>query len=227
MKRNAIVILVLLLFVIVPAIAVPSTPTVSAIGNNNVTFASTGGSTTCWFRWGVNSVSPEWITANQTCSGAFTATQYGSPYYPSVGYYVVACDVTGCSASAPFTSLPTTPLPQTTFGAAYDNITQNGFNIMFIITAIPQPYFWGFPQVSYQWALTVLCGLLFSIYILGLWLRQRKSGLALLVALMVLPFFVLASAGLNWGIPGVLIILGQLLCSAILAGMILTLFKKG
>ena len=41
------------------------------------------------------------------------------------------------------------------------------------------------------------------------------------------PFFVLASAGFNWGIPGVLVILGQLLCSAILAAMILTLMKKG
>ena len=227
MRTNWALALVMLLVIIPTALAVPTAPSVTQIGSNNATFSSTGGSTTCWFRWGVNSVTPEWVTSNQTCSGAFSAVQYGSPYYPSVVYNVVACDVTGCSASTQFTSIATTPLPQTTYGVAYDNITQNGFNILFIITAIPQPYFWAFPTVSYQWALTVFCGLLFSIYILGLWLRQRKSGLALLVALMVMPFFVLASAGFNWGIPGVLVILGQLLCSAILAAMILTLMKKG
>jgi hypothetical protein len=228
MRFNWALALVILLVIIPAALAVPSTPTITLIGSNNFTAASTGGSGTCWFRWGVNPVTPEWTTPNQTlCSGAFSALQYGSPYYPNIAYNVKACDDSGCSAAATFVSASTTPLPQTTYGVAYDNITQNGFNVMFIITALPQPYFWAFPTVSYQWALTVFCGLLFAIYILGLWLRQRKSGLALLVALMVMPFFVLASAGFNWGIPGVLLILGELLTSAIIASMILTLMKKG
>lgn len=221
------VLVLALVLVIVPVLAVPATPTVSLIGSNNATFSSTGGSGTCWFRWGVNSVSPEWRTGNQTCSGAFSVVQYGSPYYPSVVYNVKACDDSGCSASAPFTSLATTPLPITTYGTAYDNITQNNFNVIFIIQALPQPYLWEFPVQMWGMALALLAGLLVAFYFIGLWLRQRKVSAPVIIGMMVLAFFLTPQAGFNWGMPPEMAALAQMVCYAALAGMIMSLFKKG
>lgn len=228
MTAKHLLLLALVMMMLVPALAAPNTPTITLVGSNNFTMTSTGGTGNCWFRWGVNSVAgqQEWRTPNQTGS-PYTFTQVGSPYFPSTYYYVVACDSSGCSATQTFTSAVTTPLPITTYGAAYDNITQNNFNLIFVITALPQPYFWGFPQESYSFALTIMVGLLFAFYLLGLWLRQRKTTVALLVALMSMAFFISTTAGFNWGIPKEMIMLGQLLCSAILAGLILALIKKG
>ena len=230
MNARYLILLCAITLLILPALATPTTPTVSLIGSNNATFTSTSGATTCWFRWGVNNVNPEWKTANQTCGSPFSAVQYGSPYYPSVVYYVQACDDSGTCTDptlASFTSAATTPLPQTTYGAAFDNITQSGFNIIFIIQALPTPYLWEFPTTSYALGIALLAGLLISFYFIGLWLRQRKVTGPVLIGMMILAFFLTPQAGFNWGMPPEMAALAQMISYAALAGMIMGLIKKG
>ena len=219
---------ILLIILITGAQAIPAAPTVSQVGSNNVTFSSTGATAPAWFVWGVNQQNPEWLTPNQTPSGgAYTAYVYGSPYLPNINYYVEACDATGCSANAQFTSLQTTPIPQTTFGAAYNNITQNGFNIIFVIQAIPQPYLWEFPVAQWGMALALVVGLIIAFYFLGLFLQQRKITLVMILGMMTLSFFLISSAGFGWGLPPEMVGLGEMLLCACLTGAILSLFKKG
>jgi hypothetical protein len=224
-KQLAVVVLFLILIVTPFVLAAPADPTVSLIGNNNATFTSTG-TGNVWFRWGVNSDSPEWKTPNQTAAGAFSATAAGSPYYPSIGYYVKACDDTGCSNAVSFTSLPTTPLPQTTYGMTYDNITQNGFNVLFIIQGLPSPYFYAFPGLQ-NLAMALIAGLLFGFYILGLWLRQRKTPVVFMIGIIILAFIISPALGFGWGMPQEMIALAQMLAAGVLAGMLMSLFKKG
>ena len=229
MNARYLILLCAITLLILPALATPTTPTVSLIGSNNATFTSTSGATTCWFRWGVNNVNPEWKTANQTCGSPFSAVQYGSPYYPSVVYYVQACDDSGTCTDptlASFTSAATTPLPQTTYGAVYDNITANGFNIIFITQSIATPYFWEFPGlVSY--AMSICASLLLAFYFIGLWLRQRKVSVASLLGMMVLAFFISGSAGFGWGMEAAIIALAQMVLYLALAAVIMGLVKKG
>jgi hypothetical protein len=221
--------LVIILMLVVPALAVPATPTVSNIGNNGATFTSSGATgNVTWFRWGVNQQTPEWSTGNISISGgAFSYTVYGSPYYPSFQYYVVACDTTGCSNAATFTSLPTTPLPQTTYSVAFDNITQSNFNIFFIITAIPQPYLWVLPIGTTAYGVALMAGLMIGFYFIGLWLRQRKVTVALLLGIISLILFGSSITGFGWGMPPEFLALAQMICYAALAGVVVSLFKKG
>jgi hypothetical protein len=227
MNLKLVVGLILVLFLILPVLAAPTTPTVSAIGSNNVTFSSSG-SGTVWFRWGANNQNPEWRTPNQTASGAFSAIVYGSPYYPGVIYYVQACDSTGCTAasSVSFTSAQTTPLPQTTYGVTYDNITQNGFNIIFITQGIATPYFWEFPGLT-AYAMALCASLILAFYFIGLWLRQRKVSVASLLGMMILAFFISGSAGFGWGMEAAVIALAQMVLYLALAAVIMGLIKKG
>jgi hypothetical protein len=160
--------LVLLVMLVLPSLAAPTAPTVSLISGGNATFSSTGASTTCWYEWGANNIQPEWKTSNTTTTGTCTGTQYGSPYYPNQKYNVRACDVTGCSAVTPFTSGAATPIVVPTFGAAFNNITENNYNIITIVSNIPTPLMWEFDPSQTAMMLGVLAALFLMFYFIGL-----------------------------------------------------------
>ena len=220
--------LIILAMLVMPVLAVPTAPSVSAITGGGATFSSTGGSTTCWFRWGAATPTPEWRTANSTCSGGFSGTQQGSPYYPNQQYYAQACDVTGCSSTTPFTSgVPTTVVIPTQLAAPWTNITENNYNIVTVITNIPAPLLWEFQPVEYVIALGLLAALFVMFYFVGLWLRQRRVELPVLLFMILLTFVISPLSGFNWGMPPEFLEVAQMACYVALAGMVVSLFKKG
>jgi uncharacterized membrane protein YfcA len=219
--------LILLVMLAVPVLAVPSTPTVSLISGANATFTSTGASTTCWFQWGVNSVTPEWTTINTTTSGTCTGTQYGSPYFPNQNYNVQCCDVTGCSATTPFTSGAATPIPQTTFGAAWNNITANNYAIPTMITQLPTPLLWEFSPSQTLIGLSIIAAMFLMFYFVGLWLRQRRVELPVLLFMILLTFLISPLSGFGWGMPQEYLEVAQITVYIALTGIVVSLFKKG
>jgi hypothetical protein len=220
-------VLILIMAMVLPAMAVPTVPVVSLISGGNATFASTGGSGTCWFEWGLNQQSPEWITPNQTCSGAFTAKQYGSPYYPSQNYVVQACDDSGCSATTAFTSGTNPPIVVPTLGASWSNITSSNYNVINMITNIPTPLLWEFDPASATMGLALLTGIFIAFFWIGLWVRQRRVDLPVLLFMFLLAFFLTPQAGFNWGLPAEFASLMQLIVYAATTGIVVSFFKKG
>ena len=220
-------ILILMAMVIVPALAVPGTTTITLISGGNATFTATGASTTCWFQWGNDQTQPEWVTINQTTAGTCTATQYGSPYYPNQKYAVQSCDVTGCGTIATFTSGTPVPIPQTTFGAILTNISATNYNIPIMISQLPAPLLWEFDPSQTAMGLALMAGLFIMFYFVGLWLRQRRVELPVLLFMILLAFLLTPQAGFNWGLMPEFAEVAQMSVYVCLTGMVVSLFKKG
>lgn len=226
MKHIAAAILLITIMTGIAAAAVPAVPVISLVGNNNATFTSSGGGT-CWFRWGLNDEIPEWKTPNVSAAGPWTQRVYGSPYLPVRDYYVMACNESGCSVAATFTSTAVTPIPQPTYGRTYDNITESGFDISILLTQSMTPLIWVFPGSLASMGIALVSGLILGFYFLGLWLRQRTSKVAVIIGLIFLGFFIMPNSGMGWGMPAEFVAIAQLLVYAIIAGLIMSLLKKG
>jgi hypothetical protein len=227
MKRLLIV-LVLVALLVFPAMAAPAAPSISNIGANGATFTTGAGGATgfCYFRWGTNPTFPEWATPNVTVSGASSATINGMPYLPVTTYYVTVVDSTGMGPSTTFTSGNTTNVPITSYGSAFDTITAGNFNITEVVTNLPAPLLFSFPGAQSA-GLAIMAGLLMGFYFVGLWLRQRKVGVPVLLFFIAVAFFLTPQAGFNWGMPSEIATLAQWACYVAVTGMILSLIKKG
>jgi len=225
--KTKFLILIVMVMLVMPVLALPTAPSVSSITGGGASFSSTGGSTTCWFRWGGSNQSPEWKTANKTCSGAFSGSQQGSPFYFCQTYYAQACDTTGCSATTKFVSGPsTTVVIPTQLAAPWTNITENNYDIPTIITNIPVPLMWVSPADAVM-LLALDAGLFLMFYFVGLWLRQRRVELPVLLFMILLAFLLTPQVGFHWGLSREFAEVAQMACYVCLAGMVVSLFKKG
>lgn len=224
MKR--LILLLITLAMIGSASAAPGAPVITGITNNGFTATSAGATGELWFMWGGNPTSPGWKTPNTTTDHW---TVKGSPVMPSTVYYIQACDSTGGrSAIVTFTTAAATPITQTTYGDALTNITSNNFDIMNTITNLPTPYLWVVPAgwKSNGMGIALCAGMMFGFYFIGLWMRQRKVTGPMLAGLIVLAFILTPQTGLNFGMPQEIVMIGQMVTYAALAGVILSLFKK-
>jgi hypothetical protein len=220
----------LVLCLIIPVFAVPSTPAVANITAAGFNLSTTGDVTTVWFRWGQSQSYPEYTTPNQTATGNDFALIQGSPYFPRQTYYAQACDVSGCSGlSSPIVAVSPTPIPQSTYGNALTNITQSHFNTPNIITALPQPYMWALPSAwqTNGAGIALIAAMVFSGYFVGIWLRQRKVVIAVMLGMIIMSFLISPLSGLNWGLPAEWIELAEMLLYASMSGMFFSLLKKG
>jgi hypothetical protein len=224
MKR--LIILLIALAMIGSVSAAPGAPVITGITSNGFTATSAGATAPLWFMWGGSSTSPGWKTPNTTTDHWIVK---GSPVMPATVYYIKACDSTGtCSAIVTFTTSSQTPIPVSTLGSTLDNITANNFDMMNTITNLPAPYLWGVPAgwTSNGMGIALCAGLLFGFYFLGLWFRQRRVTGPMLLGLVVLAFIMTPQTGLNFGMPQEIVMIGQMVTYAALAGVILSLFKK-
>ena len=228
MSLKHLFILIALIAIVVPSLALPSTPTVTLISGANVTFSTTGAATYCYFMWGQYQPSPEWITNNNTASGAYTDTVVGSPYWQNTKYYVKACDATGCSATASFTSGALQVVPDTTFGSALQNITANRYSMFSIISNMAAPFLWMWGASAYQvTGLMIVAGIILGSYFVALWISNRGVTIAIMVGIIALRLLILPTQGMYWGLTGEFAIVAEIACYLGIAGMIYALIKQG
>ena len=206
--------------------AVPAAMTVSAVGNNNVTFSATSIATEAWFEYGMTPTTLVVYTPNQTAGGPYTWTEVGSPLSSGEKYYVAACDNTGCSATQTFTLLDATPLPTSTYGKLYTNATRNKFDLLMVIPNIPLAFTWLFPQTSQALALSIVAALvLFSIFF-GLAYRTRYVAIPVVVGLITAPYLLYQNQGVGLGIPVEFQAIAQGITYACVAGILMLILKK-
>jgi hypothetical protein len=203
--------------------ALPTTGAATLVGSNNVTVTSSGAATTCWFEWGMLTDGEEsWSTPNQTpVGGVCTKTIKGSPLVGGSVFYYRVCDVTGCGADATFTTAAVTPIPTTTYGAIFDNLTDNQMDITMVSYQATAPYMWLVPGNA-----VLVWGLLFSFIFMGMWLRGRDVTVPTIVGFLIGSFIFMGNYGLQLGIPGEIAELGQGIMYAAIAGILLSLIKK-
>jgi hypothetical protein len=212
--------------IVIPVGAVPVGTSVSAIGNNNVTFTSNSAEPVAWFEYGMTLTTLVVWTPNVTAGGAYTWTERGSPLGSGETYYVAGCDTTGCDSPVEFTLLDATPLPSTTYGILYTNGTQNKFNILTMIPNIAAPYTWLFPASNSALAITIVSGIVFFAIFFGLAFRTRYAAVPVLVGLIVAPYLLYQNQGLGLGIPPEFQAIAQGLTYACVAGILLLILKK-
>lgn len=208
------------------ASAVPAGTTVSAVGNNNVTFTANSAEPVAWFEYGMTLTTLVVWTPNQTAGGAYTYTEIGSPLASGSTYYVAGCDTTGCDSPVAFTLLDATPLPTTTYGILYTNATESRFNILSMIIHIPAAYTWLFPASNQVLAITIVSGIVFFAIFFGLAFRTRYAAVPVLVGLITAPYLLYQNQGLGLGIPPEFTAIAQGLMYACVAGILLLILKK-
>jgi hypothetical protein len=229
MKFLPVIILLVVLFTIGTASAIPTINAATNIGNNNFTLSATGcAATGCWFEYGIKSDNLlVWSATNAPIAGTVTSTEYGAPIEPSMTYYAKACDSTGCSANTiSFTTTAYTPLPTYTLGYAVSNWTRSKFNILYIPMQLMVPYTWLFPQDMATTAIAIVCGMLFFFIYVGLWLRQRSVVGPVIIGLLTASSLLFSNQGLNLGIPVEFQAVAQALLYASIAGIFLSLLKR-
>jgi len=208
----------LVLFLCSVVSALPTTGASSLISSNNVSLAATGVTAPAWFEYGMTSGSLIWRTPNETATGAYTRRVYGSPLMAGQKFYYRICDSTGCGAESFFTLAVANPQPQTTFGNAYYNITESGFDPAIIALNAMSPYIWPVSSPS------IVYGLVFLFVFAGLWIRGRDVTIPSILGLLV--GFVILNPVYGMGIPAAFSGVSQGIAYASIAGIIMGLFKK-
>ena len=202
--------------------AIPSVPAVSSITSNSAVFTNTGAGSPCWYMWGSQSNGMElWKTGNKTAvGGVCTAQINGSPLNSASIYYVKSYDTTGNSTlDTTFTTLAIVPNTITTYGAIYQNVSETGFNPMFIAANTLAPYYWVSSTV-FIW------GFVFFIIYVGYWIRGRGVLIPVILGFCSGSLFLYSNAGLGLGLPLEFIAIAQGICYASVAGVLLNMIKK-
>lgn len=219
---KVIPVVLLFLIFILPVVAVPTTGVVTDLTPGQVTFHATGGSGEGWFQWGQQSGGHYiWSTLNQSVSGSFTDTQYGSPMLTGKTYYVIACDSTGCGSEVAFTVPAATPIAQTTYGSDLRTVMKGGFNLSQTIPLMVKPYT---NQIGGTYGAAIIWGMLFMFIFTGYWMRTGDITIPMMLALLFGASMIWGSAG--WGMPPLFMDIGIGLCAASLAGMFFSWFTK-
>jgi len=203
--------------------AVPTTGAATMVGSNNATVTMSGATGDCWFIWGqLNNYEETWRTPNGTPNeGACSYRIKGSPLIGNTLFYYAACDSTGCGSELSFLTLEVTPVPTTTYGAIFDNLTENGMDLTLVGWQSTAPYMWLVPDFA-----ALVWGLIFAFIFVGLWLRGRDVTVPTIVGFIVGSFLFSGGYGLNLGIPIEFVGISQGLMYASLAGIILAIIKK-
>lgn len=149
------------------------------------------------------------------------------PFYGNTQFYVKACDLTGCGAEVSFTTIPTTPLPATTYGESFTNITDSGFDISFMPYNAIKPYTWPLPTEPEGIAVTILTGIIITAIFAGMWIRGKNTAIPSFAGALLSALFVYSNSGLQLGIPPEILGIGQGVFAACIAGLIMSIFKKG
>ena len=205
-----------------PASALPTTGAATAVGSNNATLAATGVGSIGWFEYGTMSGDLYWATPNQTVSGGtMTYTVKQSPLTGNTLWFYRACDTTGCGSEGTFFTLAVTPIPTVHLGAFYENVTESGFDIVYMAENLIDPYVWN-PNIP----LTVIFMLCFSPIFIGVWLRSRTVTVVLLLGFITGSFLLYADRGLNLGMPPEIISLAQAMCYVAFAGMVVYILHR-
>lgn len=147
-------------------------------------------------------------------------------YIPKIVSTICALGFVGAvkAQSPPYITItPTpilTPLPTTTFGNAFNNLTQSNFSIIFFPSNALSPY--GFTTMN---NLSVPCFLIFLFIYLGMWLSHSNLRLAAITGLLFSGAFLFAG-GIGVSMPVVLqpLAFGALVAS--ITGIVLSAFKN-
>ena len=225
-KLIALVLLVLLIF---PAMAAPTTGAVTAVGNNNATFQATGvAGTAGWVMWGQYTGKLYLKAGNVTpAGGAISKTVWDFPIMGSTTYYVKACDSTGCGSEVSFTTAAVTPLPTSTLGRPFTNMTETHFDIAFMPYNVAYPYTAPFQPDLESLGFGMLTGLLLFGIFFGLWFRGRNVFIPAMTGLILSGLFMYSDSGFNLGVPPEYLAIAQGAFCACVAGFIMSLIKKG
>ena len=214
---------------ILPVLAVPTTGAVDAIGDNNATFHATGASGNTWFMWGMYSEKLYLKTTNTTPVAGVVATRvWDFPIFSNTQYFVKACDSSGCGSEVSFTSLTVTPFPTMTLGYPLQNMTENHFDFAFMPRNLIYPATAPFQPDEEQFGISIITSLFLMSLIFGQWFRGRNTVIPAMT-FMILGFLFLGGDLYAIG-PGVLsdwAAIGTGMLAAALAGIIMSLFKKG
>jgi hypothetical protein len=124
----------------------------------------------------------------------------------------------------PYSTIPVpvvTPLPETTFGHAFDVITNNSFDIVALPRYAMDAYVW--PVMNSLTIPTFL--VLFFIY-LGLWLAQGNVRVASIVGLLFGGALMFSAGGMGMSIPVDMIAISYGALVASIAGLVMSMFKS-
>jgi hypothetical protein len=218
MVNKYLLFIILLVCLISPSLAVPTTQAATLIGYNNATLNMAGGVAPMWYQYGQLSGSYSWRTENSSTASSLL---YGSPLLGNTKFYYRACDGTGCGGELFFTTLQITPQVQTTYGASLRNITNGQFSVEVVQSNILAAYFWLVPTFP-----AIIWGLLFFAIYIGLWIRERDLVVPVILGLIAGSFVMYADTGLSLGIPVEFQSIAQGLTYAALAGIILGFVKR-
>ena len=200
---------------------VPTTCTnVTDVTSNSATLCAIGGGYPKWFKYGQLPGHLSWKTPNFT--SGYNYTVYGSPLIGNTLFYYSACDENGCGAEQVFQTLPLNAQPQTTLGQGLKNITNSQFDIPVIAHESIGAYFWILPQSMY----TLVWGLVFLAFYLGMWIRDRDLTVPVILGLLTGAFIMYGDAGLGLGLPVEFQAMAQGLTYAALAGIVLAWMKR-
>jgi hypothetical protein len=231
MNRDIKIILALLIaaVIVLPAMAVPTTTAATAVGDNNATLHATGASGPSWFMWGMYTGKLYLRTANTTPSGgAISTTVWDFPIYPSTSYVFKACDVSGCGSELSFTTVALTITPDITLGYPLSNMTESHFDLSYMPRNILYPATAPFQPNDEQLGISLISSLFVMGIIFGQWFRGRNTIIPAFT-FMIIGVFLMGADAYAIG-PGVLsdwAAVGTGLLAASLAGVIMSLFKKG
>jgi hypothetical protein len=219
--RQILGIILAVILVVQAVAAAPVTGAATLIGPRNVTVSAAGVTTEGWFLYGETCGHESWSTSTVTeVGGNIEITITGNPLYPQVQYCYKACDATGCGASLTFTMPTPTPIPQTTLGRMLTNMTQSHLNPVYASTWILDPYTWVSP-------IAVVVGLTLFAYYFGLWWRNRGTAIPAIVGIITGGFMIYGTSGLRLGVPVEFVMVAEGILYASIAGLLLSLIKRG
>jgi len=198
-----ILIVVVVVALLVSSVAAVATMVSATSTSEQALFSGTCSVSPCQFKWGYQN-NMYWTTPNQTITGAFSDTQWGSPLLTGTTYNVSACDGDGCSAPISFAVPESTNINKTSFGIGLIGIMRSGFNTSEIAGVIITPYYEGMSAVSgNEYAQSVVWGLFFTFVLIGYWLRGRSIMMPALLAIIAGVFIVTNAASGIAGMSGV------------------------
>ena len=124
----------------------------------------------------------------------------------------------------PYGTIPVTPtitpLPATTFGHAFDTVTNNSFNIVELPRQALDAYTW--PVLG---SLTIPTFLILFFLYLGIWLAQGNVRVASIVGMLFGGALMFSSWGFGMSIPIDMVAISYGALVASIAGLVMSMFK--
>ena len=185
--KHIIFLLICLAFCLTPTVSAITTEPVTNISAGSAEFHGSGAVSPCFFSWGYGP-NLYWTTPNQSVSGDFSDTQFGSPMMSGTSYNVKACDSTGCGAVVSFAVPKSSPINSTYFGTGIFTIMRSGFDVYTAASLVLTPYGTIMDDTNTgtfsPTAASFIWGIFFSFVFIGYWLRGKGIMLPAILAIM-------------------------------------------